>query len=111
MTLDGLETLIKKSFKRYEARKENEKVNIVRYADDFIITGKSFEILEEKVKPLVKDFLAERGLELSKEKTKIRHITEGVDFLGFSIRKYPCGKVLTKPSLKSQKNFSSENQD
>lgn len=40
MTLDGLENLIRKSFKRSEAWKKNEKVNIVRYADDFIVTGK-----------------------------------------------------------------------
>ena len=105
MTLDGMEDLIRKSFRSSKLKGENDKVNVVRYADDFLITGVSKVILEEKVQPLISNFLAKRGLELSKEKTRIVNITEGVEFLGFSIRKYPCGKVLTKPSSKSQKRF------
>jgi RNA-directed DNA polymerase len=54
----------------------------VRYADDFIITGASYEVLEKEVRPLVERFLAERGLRLSAEKTRITHIDEGFDFLG-----------------------------
>ncbi len=57
-------------------------VNWVRYADDFIITGKSKELLENEVKPWVEKFLMERGLTLSVEKTKVTHIEEGFDFLG-----------------------------
>ena len=48
-------------------------------------------------KPAVVEFLAERGLVLSPEKTKITHIEEGFDFLGWNIRKYD-GKLLMKPS-------------
>ena len=62
-----------------------------------IITGNSKEWLEKEVKPAVVEFLAERGLVLSPEKTKITHIGEGVDFLGWNIRKYG-GKLLIKPS-------------
>jgi len=62
-------------------------MNMVRYADDFIITGHSKEWLELEVKPIVADFLAERGLVLSPEKTKITHITDGFDFLEWNIRK------------------------
>jgi RNA-directed DNA polymerase len=69
---------------------------------DFIITGISKEILETEVKPLVTDFLHERGLELSEEKTKITHIEEGFDFLGQHVRKYN-GKFLTRPSKKNVK--------
>ena len=54
---------------------------------------------------MLKDFLAERGLELSEEKTKITHVSEGFDFLGFNIRKYN-GKLLIKPSDKAQKRFT-----
>jgi len=89
--LDGLEKLLKQSFKK------SYKVHMVRYADDFIITGETKELPENEVRPLVKDFLAERGLELSEEKSKIAHIDEGFDFLGFNIRKYK-GRLLTKPS-------------
>ena len=75
------------------------KASLVRYADDFIITGASKEILENEVKPILVEFFQERGLELSEEKTVITHVSEGFDFLGFNIRKYN-GTLLTKPSRK-----------
>jgi RNA-directed DNA polymerase len=80
------------------------KVNLVRYADDFIITGTTREQLENEVKPLVEQFLHERGLQLSPEKTCITPIEQGFDFLGQHIRKYN-GKLLIKPSRKNQHNF------
>jgi RNA-directed DNA polymerase len=80
------------------------RVRLVRFADDFIITGNSKELLENEVKPCVEVFLAERGLQLSQEKTKITHISEGFDFLGQNVRKYR-GKLLIKPSAKNVKAF------
>src|SRR5262249_39194479 len=77
------------------------KVNLVRYCDDFIITGSSKELLENEVKPLVEEFLKERGLELSQEKTKITHIEDGFDFLGQNVRRYNDGKIIITPSKKS----------
>ena len=70
LTLDGLERLLKKTFRRREIRgkRYNLMVNFVRYADDFIITGCSKELLENEVKPLVERFMLERGLQLSPEK-------------------------------------------
>ena len=81
--------LAEKYHKKFVNRKTiyYPKVHLVRYADDFIITGRSKEALEE-IKPLVVDFLKERGLTLSEEKTKITHIDDGFDFLGYNIRKY-----------------------
>ena len=95
MTLDGLEAMLAEKFPR--ARQRGLKMNMARYADDFIITGYSKEWLEHEVKPAVVEFLAERGLVLSPEKTKITHIKEGFDFLGWNIRKY-SGTLLIKPS-------------
>src|SRR3984893_14884947 len=95
MTLDGLEAKLAEKFPK--ARRAGLKMNMVRYADDFIITGNSKEWLEQEGKPAVVEFLAERGLVLSPEKTKITHIREGFDFLGWNIRKYD-GKLLMKPS-------------
>ena len=100
IVLDGLETLIKKR----NVSKPQDKVNFVRYADDFVITGNSKELLENKIKPVVESFLKERGLELSQEKTKITNIEEGSDFLGFNIRKY-SGKLLIKPAKKNVLSF------
>jgi RNA-directed DNA polymerase len=95
MTLDGLEAMLAEKFPK--AKRPSMKMNMVRYADDFIITGNSKEWLEQEVKPAVVQFLAERGLILSPEKTKITHIRDGFDFLGWNIRKYN-GKLLTMPS-------------
>jgi RNA-directed DNA polymerase len=84
LTLDGLEQLLKQTFrnKKVGGMQHNPKVNFVRYADDFIITGSSKDLLENEVKPLVERFLLERGLQLSPEKTCITHIEDGFDFLG-----------------------------
>ncbi|WP_158857372.1 group II intron maturase-specific domain-containing protein [Lunatibacter salilacus] len=59
--------------------------------------------LENEIKPLISGLLSERGLELSREKTKITHIRKGFDFLGFNIRKYgdKCLTKLMKDSVKS----------
>jgi len=107
MALDGLERILRKKYPKsgLKALKGmNKQVNLVRYCDDFIITGISQEILETEVKPLVTEFLRERGLELSEEKTKITHIEDGFDFLGQHVRKYN-GKLLTRPSKKNVKAF------
>jgi RNA-directed DNA polymerase len=99
LTLAGFERSIKRLFKR------NSKVNIIVYADDFVITGPSREILDIVVIPTVEKFLGERGLTLSKEKSRITHIDDGFDFLGFNIRKYSNRKTLTKPSKAGIKRF------
>jgi len=99
LTLSGLEQAVLTAVNR-----RTDKVNLSIYADDFIITGTSKEVLETKVKPVVEAFLQQRGLELSREKTKITHIDEGFDFLGANVRKYK-GKCIIKPSKKSIKSF------
>ena len=105
MTLDGLQAMLAEKYYRKSVKGQvyYPKVHMVRYADDFIITGRTREALEE-IKPLVENFLAGRGLTLSEEKTKITHIEEGFDFLGYNIRKYN-GILLIKPSKKSLKGF------
>jgi RNA-directed DNA polymerase len=105
LALDGLETKLREKYPITTNRKGQQfKVNLVRFADDFIITGNSKELLENEIVPLVKAFLAERGLELSPEKTHLTHIDDGFDFLGQNIRKYK-GKLLIKPSRKNIKAF------
>src|SRR5712664_34223 len=71
---------------------------------DFIITGSSHELLEHEVKPLVVQFLGERGLELSPTKTHLTSIEDGFDFLGQHLRKY-AGKLLIKPARKNMYTF------
>ena len=107
MTLDGLERLLHDRLptrKKVNGKTHFNKMNFVRYADDFIITGESPEFLREKVLPIVREFLTERGLQLSEKKTVITHIGEGFDFLGKNIRKYN-GKLLIKPCKSAVKSF------
>lgn len=104
LALDGLERTLTEHFAQTKWQRRVNHVNLVRYADDFIITGRSREWLEEKVKPLVITFLAERGLELSPEKTVVTHIEDGFDFLGQNVRKYH-GKLLIKPAKGNVQNF------
>jgi len=105
-TLNGLETeLVAHLGATYGVSKVSKlKVGIVRYADDFIVTGASKELLETEIMPWIVNFLATRGLRLSAAKTKIVHIDEGFDFLGWNFRKY-SGKLLIKPSKKNAEAF------
>lgn len=105
MALDGLEAVLEAHFgKKNTKASYKTKVNYVRYADDFIITGISKELLVEEVLPIVEAFMAERGLQLSGEKTLITHIEDGFDFLGQNLRKYR-GKMIVKPSKANVKTF------
>jgi RNA-directed DNA polymerase len=103
-TLDGLEALLARRFGATRSQRHRCKVHLVRYADDFIITGKSKELLRNEVQPLVAHFLKERGLELSHEKTSITHVEDGFDFLGQNLRRYGT-KLLLKPSQKNVQRF------
>jgi RNA-directed DNA polymerase len=96
LTLDGLEKLLTERFKS-----RRHKVHVIRYADDFLISGSSKELLEKEVTPVVEKFLAERGLQLSQEKTKITHVTDGFDFLGWNVRWVSDG-LRTAPSKKNR---------
>jgi RNA-directed DNA polymerase len=100
-TLDGLERLLAMRFAATPAQRRKHKVHLVRYADDFVITGTSKELLRDEVRPLVAHFLKERGLELSHEKTSITRVSRGFDFLGQHVRRYRDGKVLLKPSRRN----------
>lgn len=106
ITLNGLETGLLKFLREHLGVRGvvRAKVNLVRYADDFVVTGASQEVLETIVKPWVVTFLRERGLNLSLEKTRVVHIQTGFDFLGWNFRKY-SEKLLIKPSRKNAQAF------
>ena len=109
MALDGMQKVLSDRFHtnrlgKVDLRFRNaHKVNLVRYADDFIVTSATKEIAQE-AKELIREFLKTRGLELSEEKTTITHINDGFDMLGWTFRKFK-GKLIVKPSKKSIKNF------
>ncbi|PRX21711.1 reverse transcriptase (RNA-dependent DNA polymerase) [Paraburkholderia sp. BL18I3N2] len=70
------------------AARSKAQLNVVRYADDFIVTGMSKEVLEFEMLPAVRQFMAAQGLERSEEKSRITNIADGFDFLGQNVRKY-----------------------
>lgn len=106
MTLDGLEEAVKRSVPQYitgTARRSS--VHAIRYADDFVVTGKTRQMLEQAVTPAVKAFLRQRGLSLSERKTRITEVKQGFDFLGQHVRRYGNGKLLTTPSRKAMRRL------
>ena len=105
IALDGIQKLLKDNFNQ-----RADKIHFIRYADDFIITGNSKELLQNEVKPLIEEFLDIRSLTLSEEKTLITHIDDGFNFLGFNVRKYN-GKLLIKPAKSSIKRIKEKVRD
>jgi hypothetical protein len=77
-------------------RGSNRGINLVRYADDFVVTAPSREVLEGSVIPRLDGVLASSGLELSQAKTRIVQLDDGFDFLGFNLRHFPNGKLLVR---------------
>ncbi|MDX5388362.1 MAG: HNH endonuclease, partial [Marinobacter sp.] len=112
-TLNGLETQLKNHLAKQlgKAKARKRKVQVIRYADDFVVLADSKELLEDVIKPWIERFLAQRGVELSQAKTHLTHITDGFDFLGWNFRKYvPKSpyrkpKLLIKPSKKNAQTF------
>jgi RNA-directed DNA polymerase len=83
---------------------------VIRYADDFVVCCETRDDAH-RVLAILRDWLAERGLTLSADKTRIVHLTEGFDFLGFTVRRYKAPrtrtgyKLLITPSADSVKRL------
>ncbi len=77
---------------------------LTRYADDLVVCCHSRQQAEQ-VQARLATWLAPRGLAFNEDKTRIVHLSEGFDFLGLSLRRYPNGKLLIKPSATAIKRF------
>jgi len=95
---------------RYHRDRGNHKlarksVGVVKFADDFVVVCKTKEqamSMYERLEP----YLTQRGLTLAEDKTKVKHISEGFDFLGFNLRQYNTNNgihLFIKPSKASVK--------
>jgi len=69
---------------------------LIRYADDLLALCHSRGEAEQ-VKARLADWLAPRGLAFNEDKTRVVTLDDGVDFLGFTVRRYH-GKLLITPS-------------
>jgi RNA-directed DNA polymerase len=123
IALDGMEVYLynklkEKGYKVSELRRGA--ISIIKYADDFVVMHENKKVIEDS-KIIIAEWLKKRGLELSEEKTRIVHSTDGFDFLGFNCRHYKNKttgyyaknnankqgfKLLIKPSKKSIKTHS-----
>jgi RNA-directed DNA polymerase len=101
--LDGLEAVVQGG--HWHRRVHN--INFVRWADDFIVTANSREVLEQTILPQINAFMDERGVRLSMEKTVITPLSQGFDFLGQTVRKYarPNGKPAKLQITPSKASF------
>ncbi len=103
IALHGMESAIGV---KYKVKRNLSTRALVRYADDFVIGTETKEDAEQALEE-ISIWLKKRGLTLSPEKTHIRHISEGFDFLGFTVKQYPVSatktgwKLLITPSKKS----------
>lgn len=113
LALDGLEDALRQKFRPRvkNGKTVTPKVALTRYADDFVVTGASQEVLENEVQAVVEEFLAERGLELQKSKTTVRSLADGFDFLGITHRRFPDGKYICTPSKEAVNAFRSKIRD
>ena len=113
VALHGLEQELGVIYKSEGLLEMNSPYAMVRYADDFVVMAKSKASCQQALER-ISDALIKRGLRLSEEKTQIRHVEEGIDFLGVNIRRWirkgkKCGKVLLiTPSKSGQKQFRDE---
>lgn len=101
LALDGMEKMLRSAYPLSNQKGRRGKVNLVRFADDFIVTAATREILANEVRPMLEAFLHQRGLRLSDEKTHITHIDDGFDFLGQNIRRFQGTKLIITPSKRS----------
>ena len=69
---------------------------VVRYADDLVVLCRTQQQAEQ-AKVQLAGWLAPRGLAFNEDKTKIVHLSDGFDFLGYNVRRYRQ-KLLIKPS-------------
>lgn len=110
MVLDGLEEMVQKAAKRRDPRSTYKNVMTVRYADDFVVLGRTQDILKV-VTPAIEEFLQKRGLSLNPKKTVTTSLRNGFDFVGFNFKLYPHLRkplgfmLLVKPSRKSIQKF------
>lgn len=91
MTLDGLESMIVDTYR--------SQIHLIRYADDILVLGTGYSFLQSIV-PVVEKFLSERNLEISRQKSEITHIKNGVTFLGWKIYKEEH-QIISVPARKS----------
>jgi len=107
VALHGMEEAAGTAYRWNPYRKAEETVSgtpvLVRYADDFVALCDSREQALE-VKARLSPWLAARGLAFNEEKTRVVHLDEGFDFLGFNVRRYGP-KLLIKPSAGAVKRI------
>lgn len=103
MVLDGLQEDIYEHLYPNGAERDYFDGNLIRYADDIFVTARTKETAV-KIRRIVASFLEPRGLELSDEKTKIVHISEGFEYMSRAYYKRGT-QVYSRPSDAAVERF------
>jgi RNA-directed DNA polymerase len=113
IALHGMEERIKEYAATWKGRKRNNQysLNLIRYADDFVILHEKPEVIQQ-CKQIIEKWLKQLGLALKLNKTRITHTLEeykgekpGFDFLGFNVRQYKVSKYKSGKSMKGFKTI------
>ena len=122
IALHGMEKALGIKYDGIKRKQNTTKYSLCRYADDFVVMCPTREDAEN-VRSILKDYLAERGLTLADDKTKITHVEDGFNFLGFNVRRYNVTKfkkgeqpakgkkLLIKPSKESVQTLKDKLRD
>jgi RNA-directed DNA polymerase len=109
IALHGMENRIKQYARTLKGNKQKncESLNLIRYADDFVILHKDITVVQ-RCREIISEWLNGMGLELKPSKTRLAHTLEqyeqekpGFDFLGFKIQQFPVGKYHSKKGFKT----------
>jgi len=103
IALHGMEERIKRyaetlpTKKGWGKRDNRSSLNLIRYADDFVILHKELTVVQ-RCQEIISEWLLNMGLELKPSKTRLAHTLNkyedeepGFDFLGFNVRQFPVG--------------------
>ena len=103
IALNGIEEVAHKGYTQSQI-KSNKCPKSIRYADDMTIILKPKHDAK-KILDNIKEFLAERGMEISEKKTRITRATDGFDFLGWNFYVQENGKFRCIPSKENYLAF------
>lgn len=101
--LDGMQKYVYEKFHGTTSPTDYANANLIRFADDVLVTVRTEED-GQRVLAILRDFLAERGLNISEEKTSVCAVADGFTFLSRTyIRKN--GIMYSYPSEKAVQRF------
>jgi RNA-directed DNA polymerase len=110
IALHGMEERIKEYAETLRGTRQHNRqsLNLIRYADDFVIIHENLEVIKDCQK-IIEEWLGDMGLELKLSKTRLTHTLEtteeekGFEFLGFHIQQHKVGNYISASTTNGNK--------